>query len=177
MSLKHVDYRMCFRYIAQQLRIFSRKCNFFRLEKLLSHYEAIRGLVITGRTICHMFIYSLKFWKKPQYNLKLDINASFYICICSSTTSILDELTTWCFEHYGDISCSLLVNRSHTDESWAGRNTCMWICICIYIYIYIFNYLIKKHVFDFHKYFGCFTTVCMDKALYKKFTYTAEIKN
>ena len=27
----------------------------------------------------------------------------------------------------GDISCSLLVNPNHTDESWEGRNTCMWI--------------------------------------------------
>ena len=27
----------------------------------------------------------------------------------------------------GDISCSLLLNPSHTDESWEGRNTCMWI--------------------------------------------------
>ena len=31
------------------------------------------------------------------------------------------------FEHSGDISCSLLVNPSHTNESWEGRNTCMWI--------------------------------------------------
>ena len=41
--------------------------------------------------------------------------------------------STWCFEHYGDISCSLLVIPSHTDESWERRNTCLW----IYIYIYI----------------------------------------
>ena len=34
-----------------------------------------------------------------------------------------------------DISCSLLVNPSHTEESWKGRNTCLW----IYIYIYIYN--------------------------------------
>ena len=47
---------------------------------------------------------------------------------CSFTTSILAKLSTWCFEHSGDISCSLLVNPSHTDESWAGRNTCVWIC-------------------------------------------------
>ena len=61
------------------------------------------------------------------------------------------ELTTWltyiyiyiyiynvCFEHSGDMSCSLLfsINPSHTDESWAGRNTCMW----IYIYIYIYQF-------------------------------------
>ena len=25
-----------------------------------------------------------------------------------------------CFEHSGNISCSLLVNPSHTDESWEG---------------------------------------------------------
>ena len=30
-------------------------------------------------------------------------------------------------EHSGDISCSLLVNPSHTGESWEGRNTCLWI--------------------------------------------------
>ena len=47
------------------------------------------------------------------------------------------KLSTWCFEHSSDISCSLLVNPSHTDESWAGRNTCMWIYMYMYIYIYI----------------------------------------
>ena len=31
----------------------------------------------------------------------------------------------------GDISCSLLANPSHTDESWEGRNTCLWICFDI----------------------------------------------
>ena len=35
--------------------------------------------------------------------------------------------STWCFEHSGDISCCLLVNLSHTDESWEGRNMCLWI--------------------------------------------------
>ena len=38
---------------------------------------------------------------------------------------VLAKLSTWCFEHSADISCSLLVNPSHTDESWDGRNTCM----------------------------------------------------
>ena len=33
-------------------------------------------------------------------------------------------------------SVVLLVNPSHTDESWEGRNTCMWIYI-LYICIYI----------------------------------------
>ena len=31
------------------------------------------------------------------------------------------------FEHSGDISCSLLINPSHTEESWEGRNMCLWI--------------------------------------------------
>ena len=37
----------------------------------------------------------------------------------------------------------------------------MCVCVCVYIYIYIYTYiyihLIKQHIFDFHKYFGCFT--------------------
>ena len=41
------------------------------------------------------------------------------------------------FEQSSDISYSLLINPSHTDESWEGRNTCLWIYIYIYIYIYI----------------------------------------
>ena len=49
----------------------------------------------------------------------------------SFTTRILPKLSTWCFEHPGDISCSQLVNPSHNDESGAGQNTCM------YIYMYI----------------------------------------
>ena len=63
-----------------------------------------------------------------------------YFLFVHHTTSIFAKLSTWCFEHSGDISCSLLVNPSHTDEYWEGRNTCMW----IYIYIYIF--IIYKNV-------------------------------
>ena len=48
-----------------------------------------------------------------------------YFLFVHHTTSILAELSTWCFEHSGDISCSLIVDPSHTDESWEGRNTCM----------------------------------------------------
>ena len=50
-----------------------------------------------------------------------------YFLFVHHTTSILAKLSTWCFEHSGDISCSLLVNPSHSDESWEGQNTCMWI--------------------------------------------------
>ena len=53
-----------------------------------------------------------------------------YFLFVHHTGSILAKLSTWCFEQSGDISCSLLVNPSHTDESWEGRNTCLWIYIC-----------------------------------------------
>ena len=45
----------------------------------------------------------------------------------------ISKLRTWCFQYSCDISCSLLVNPSHTDKSWAGRSTSMWICT-IWIY-------------------------------------------
>ena len=56
------------------------------------------------------------------------------------------SFSTWWFEHSCYISCSLLVNPSHTDESWEGRNTCLWIYICIdiYLYIYIYIYIFTK---------------------------------
>ena len=51
-----------------------------------------------------------------------------YFLFVHRITSILARLSTWCFEHSGNRSCSLLVNLSHPDESWEGRNT----CLCIY---------------------------------------------
>ena len=42
------------------------------------------------------------------------------------TTSILAKLSTWCFEHSGDISCSLLVNPSHTDETRVCEYVDIW---------------------------------------------------
>ena len=51
-------------------------------------------------------------------------------------TSILANLSTWCSEHSVNISCSLLVNPSQTDESWEGQN----------IYIYMFIYMNEKPV-------------------------------
>ena len=50
-----------------------------------------------------------------------------YCLLVHHTTCILEKLGTWCLEDSGDISCSLLVNLSQTDESWQGRNTCVWI--------------------------------------------------
>ena len=55
-----------------------------------------------------------------------------YFLFVYHTTSILAKLSTWCFEHSGDISCSLLVNPSHTDES--SRVCGQHILVNIYIY-------------------------------------------
>ena len=67
------------------------------------------------------------FFDVSTYCLSVDYLCIIYIYIC--------------FEHSGDITCSLLVNPSHTDESWEGGNTCMWINIYVYIYIYIYIYI------------------------------------
>ena len=48
-----------------------------------------------------------------------------YFLLVHHTTNILAKLSTWCFEHSDD-SCSLLINLSHTDESWEGWNMCLW---------------------------------------------------
>ena len=74
-----------------------------------------------------MYMYALNLFTEHSENT--DKNKIFF---CSFTSSILAKLSTWCFEHSGDISCSLHVSPSHTDESCAGRNTCMWIYVCIY---------------------------------------------
>ena len=74
--------------------------------------------------ICSEFIHSA-LWRTLM-------RTKFFLFV-HHTTSILAKLSTWCFEHSGDISCSLLVNPSHIDESWEGRSTCMW----IYIYILV----------------------------------------
>ena len=76
------------------------------------------------------------------------ISALCILLFVHHTTSILATLSTRCFEHSADSSCSLLVNPSHTDESWEGRNTCMW----IYIYIYIYSY-VKWDILECNKSF------------------------
>ena len=56
-----------------------------------------------------------------------------YFLFVHHTTSFLAKLSTWCFEHSGYISCSLLLNLSDTDESWQERNMCLWIyTLCIH---------------------------------------------
>ena len=73
-----------------------------------------------------------------------------YLLFVHQNTSILAKLSTWCFEHSGDISCSLLVNPSHNDESWEGLNMCLWIYIVyiyIYMYIYIYIYIYYMYIY------------------------------
>ena len=66
----------------------------------------------------------------------------------SFATSILAKLSTWCFEHSCDISCSLLVNASHTDEPWEVRNTCLYsLNVYVHTYIYIYVYTIYTHIY------------------------------
>ena len=50
-----------------------------------------------------------------------------YFLFVHRTKCILAKLNTWCFQHSGDISCSLRVNPILTDESWEGGNTCLLI--------------------------------------------------
>ena len=50
-----------------------------------------------------------------------------YFLFVQRTKCILAKLNTWCFQHSGDISCSLRVNPILTDESWEGGNTCLLI--------------------------------------------------
>ena len=81
--------------------------------------------------ITNIYMYILYIYKSEKNGvIFLEWSTGAYIFVClfvHHTTSILVKLSTWCSEHSGDTSCSLLVDPSHTDESWEGRNTCLWI--------------------------------------------------
>ena len=91
------------------------------------------------RQITHCYIYIRS--EFIHWALWRTLMRTEYFLFLHHTTSILAKLSTWCFEHSGNISCFLLVNPSHTDESWEGRNTCLRIYIYIYIYIHIYLYI------------------------------------
>ena len=80
---------------------------------------------------CKYYIYKYIYMDiRSEFNhwaLWKTLRRTEYFLFVYHTTSILAKLSTWCLEHSGDISCSLLINSSHTDESWQGRNTCLWI--------------------------------------------------
>ena len=88
-----------------------------------------------------------------------------YFLFVHHTTSILAKLSTWCFEHSGDISCSLLVNPSYTEESWEGRNTCMY----IYIYMYGLGHIQNSYspslddIYIYHIYIYIYIYIYIDR--------------
>ena len=87
-----------------------------------------------------------------------------YFLFIHHTTSILTKLSTWCYEHSGDISCSLLVNPSHADESWEGRNTCLWIyihIIFVYIHAYIHLLVTDIYIYVYNIYYIYYTYICL----------------
>ena len=96
-------------------------------------------------TICcfmtFLFLFPWVSWHKCWHTIYMDICSEFihwalwrtlmkteYFLSVHHTTSILAKPSTWCFEYSADISCSLLINPSQTDESWEGQNTCLYIC-------------------------------------------------
>ena len=60
-----------------------------------------------------------------------------YFLFLHHTTSVLAKLSTLSFEHPGNISCSVLINPNHTDESWEGRNTCLYVLTQYILYILV----------------------------------------
>ena len=65
-----------------------------------------------------------------------EMRTEYYLFV-HHTTSIA-KLSTWCFDEHSLVTSVVLYSTlSVLDESWEGRNTCMWIYIYIYIYIYI----------------------------------------
>ena len=66
-----------------------------------------------------MHIYALNLFTEHSALKNNDENRMFLFI--HHTTNILAKLSTWCFEHSGDISYSLLFNARHTDESWKGE--------------------------------------------------------
>ena len=60
------------------------------------------------------------------------------------------------------ISHSLLVNPSHTHESWEGQNTCLW----IYIYIYIIHIYIHINIYIYICYINIYYIYIIYTILY-----------
>ena len=64
-----------------------------------------------------------------------------YFLFVHHATSILAKFINWCFEHFGDISCSLLVNPSHWWVLGRTKHVSAYIYIHIHTYIYIYIYI------------------------------------
>ena len=68
------------------------------------------------------------------YTLWRTLMRTEYFLFVHHSTSVLAKLSTWCFEHSGDINCSLLVNPSDTMSPGKDETR---VCRYIYIYVYI----------------------------------------
>ena len=107
----------------------------------------VTGRDVDLRTLCHSCRFAcqqrmLKTFLGPDYSPPSEDGIVWQISIYQYTM-----LSTWCFEHSGDISSSLLVNLSHTHESWAGRNTwCGYVC-SEFIYWALWRTMIRTKYF------------------------------
>ena len=71
-------------------------------------------------------IHFTMFYSKNKYKLQ-NIQKKLKRYIYTLPDVILHSLLIFYLQHSRDISCSLLVNLSHTDESWVGGIMCLWI--------------------------------------------------
>ena len=80
----------------------------------------------------YIYIYIHALWRR--------LMRAEYFLVVHHTISILGKLSTWCFEHSGDISCSLYSLTQAPVMSPGKDETRVCGNIYIYIYIYITNY-------------------------------------
>ena len=81
-------------------------------------------MMIPGKDKTRIFGYTSEF---IHWGFWRTLIRTEYFLLVHHTPSSLAKLNTWCFEHYCDINCSLLLNPSHTDELSEEQNTCLWI--------------------------------------------------
>ena len=97
-----------------------------------------------------------------------------YFLFVHHTTSILAKLSTWCFEHSGNVNCSLLVNPSHTGESWEGILKEFWHSLS-FINFLIVNLFMFVCWFMCMYIFGRFTFKILGQALLLRLFFYLEI--
>ena len=75
------------------------------------------------------FFINLWSYNLAWYSIKNSVGQRGALGLGMLTSKAQNLLYKICWLHLNKICCFLLVHPSHTDESWAGRNTCMWISI------------------------------------------------